>query len=160
MTIDTKKVEGRRELHFETLDEILADAEMLVAAEDVQTLGNWTLGQILYHLAVGQNMSLDGDDYRPPWLIRVVAPYMKKGILNGKMSPGFQLPRVLHKKLIAQPTLTPAEGLEALRKSTERVKSETPQPRNPVFGKMTPAEWVQLHLRHAELHLSFAVPKS
>jgi hypothetical protein len=29
---------------------------------------------------------------------------------------------------------------------------------NPVFGAMTPEDWKRLHLRHAELHLSFVVP--
>jgi hypothetical protein len=32
--------------------------------------------------------------------------------------------------------------------------------RHPVLGKLTHEEWTQLHLRHAELHLSFAVPVS
>jgi hypothetical protein len=29
----------------------------------------------------------------------------------------------------------------------------------PVFGKLTPEEWHQFHLRHAELHMSFVLPK-
>jgi hypothetical protein len=29
---------------------------------------------------------------------------------------------------------------------------------NVVLGPLTNAEWEQLHLRHAELHMSFVVP--
>ena len=53
--MNTKAVTGRREVHYDTFDDALADAERL-AAGDVRTLGNWSYGQILKHLAmaVGQ----------------------------------------------------------------------------------------------------------
>lgn len=44
-TIDTKKVSDRRKLHFNTLDDILADVELLASSKDVRALGNWSPGR-------------------------------------------------------------------------------------------------------------------
>src|SRR5437588_10706280 len=41
---------GRRALGFATLDDIVPDVDYLRAGH--RTVGQWTLGQILYHLAV------------------------------------------------------------------------------------------------------------
>ncbi len=41
----------------------------------------------------------------------------------------------------------------------DRLNREPQRYPSPVFGKMTKEEWDQLHLRHAEMHLSFYVPE-
>ena len=46
MTVDTAKVEGRRTLHFTSLDEILAEVERLNQGK-VRAIGNWSPGQVL-----------------------------------------------------------------------------------------------------------------
>jgi hypothetical protein len=43
MPVDTKTVPGRRELVFRSLDEVVADAETLVASPNTKMLGNWPL---------------------------------------------------------------------------------------------------------------------
>ena len=65
MTVNTKKVVGRRELRFHSLDDVLAD---LVALEGkpLKTLGNWSVGQLLAHLAVPMNGAIDGMKLSPP----------------------------------------------------------------------------------------------
>ncbi len=63
--VNTSKVSGRRELHFTSLDEILADAQRLAAGQYRQ-LGNWSLGQATTHLARTMKMSLDGAKFRAP----------------------------------------------------------------------------------------------
>ena len=53
--VDTGKVPGRRPLRFESIDQVLAEVDRLVEAEragQLKRLGNWTLGQVLGHLAV------------------------------------------------------------------------------------------------------------
>ena len=45
-TVDTSKVQGRRELHFTTTDDISAEVERLAAAGPVRAIGNWSPGQI------------------------------------------------------------------------------------------------------------------
>jgi hypothetical protein len=70
VAIDTRKVAGRRKLHFNSLDEVLADAERLVAGGSTQ-LGNWSL-------ALVENASIDGFPELFPWpirlLLKVVSP--------------------------------------------------------------------------------------
>ena len=52
------------------------------------------------------------------------------------------------------------DGVAALRSAIERFKSANDSELQPsmAFGKMTRDEYNQLHMRHAEMHLSFIVP--
>jgi hypothetical protein len=91
--INTKAVEGRRTLRFNALDEVVADAERLVASPNTKMLGNWPLGPLLMHLATAINGSIDGISAKAPWFIRLAAPLFKPRLLTKGMSPGFQLPK-------------------------------------------------------------------
>ena len=71
MTVDTKKVAQRRDVHYDSYDDVLADAERL-ASGDILTVGNWTLGQIFEHLAQTMNSSIDGTDMKFPWLMKKI----------------------------------------------------------------------------------------
>ena len=59
MAVNTAEVVGRRTLHFSDFSQLLADAEF-VATHPCRTIGNWSVGQILDHLAVGANCPFDG----------------------------------------------------------------------------------------------------
>ena len=50
MTVDTTKVNDRREIRYGDLDDLLADIESH-SGEDVILVGNWSQGQIFDHLA-------------------------------------------------------------------------------------------------------------
>jgi hypothetical protein len=155
VAIDTRKVAGRQKLHFDNLDDMLAYAERLVAGGTTQ-LGNWSLGQVLQHLALIQIASIDGYPKLMPWPIRVLLTLLlKRWFLRNGFPPSG--PNV--KTLTPEP-IEAAVALANLRAATERVKTETKRAENPGFGMMSLAEWNMLYLRHAELHLSFCVPKS
>lgn len=157
MTVKTAKVTGRRELHFESLDDILHDAEHLASVE-TKELGNWSKGQIFKHLAIVKNLAIDGSTYRPPWFIRWIAKMMKKRFLTKTMRPGFQLPKKAMPIFAPPDDVSTEEGLAALREAIARLKSTDERAPNMIFGKMTVDEYTQLHCRHSELHLSFIVP--
>lgn len=155
--IKTKAVRGRRTLRFESLDDVVADAEKLVASPTTKMLGNWPLERLLMHLTTAINGSIDGISARAPWIVRLAAPLFKVSILNKGMTPGFNLPKK------AEPSFYPAaaspqEALEKLRAAVARTRHERMTARHPFLGALTHEEWTKLHLRHAELHLSFAVP--
>src|SRR5882672_1582637 len=76
--VDTKNVPGRRQLEFQILADVLADAEMLARAARIRTLGNWTPGQIFKHLAIVFNSQIDGMPLRPPWVFRMIGRYYMK----------------------------------------------------------------------------------
>jgi len=153
VAIDTRKVTGRVRVRFDSLDEMLAYAERLVAGGTKQ-LGNWSLGQNLQHLALIQNASIDGFPRLMPWAVRVLLKYLcKRWMLKYGFPPSG--PNV--KTLSPEPIDAPA-ALANLRAATERVKNETKRAPNPGFGEMSLAEWGLLYLRHAELHLSYCAP--
>ena len=79
-------------------------------------------------------------------------------MLKNGMPAGFKLPREVEAGAFPLAS-SPQEALEKLRRSAGRVKTEKMTSRHPVLGKMTHEQWTQLHLRHAELHLSFALPQ-
>jgi hypothetical protein len=156
--IKTAKVTGRRELQFASLGDMLADAERLCSTKPVTALGNWRLGRALEHLARSIEMSLDGAKFRPPWYIRWLGPWIKNRMLT-QLRPGFQLPAYAAKYLIPEEECEMHEALAHLHSAVTRLRATTRRHPSPVFGPLTLEEWDQLHLRHAELHLSFFVPK-
>ena len=156
MPVNTGKVAGRRVVAYESLDDVLMDAERLVANPRTKMLGNWSLGQLLAHLAASMHMSIDGTDHRPPWFVRLLGPFLKRRVLK-KMSAGFQLPKPVADQIIPAKPVSPEEGLRLLLEAIKRFRSDTSRKPHAAFGKLTGAEWHLLHLRHAELHMSFVI---
>ena len=157
MSVNVKAVEGRRELQFGSLDDIVSDVEKLVTSPGTKTLGNWPLGQLITHLSSTIDSSIDGFSAKAPFIIRLIGPFLKKGMLNRKMSPGIKLPKKAEAD--AFPNVTdPREAFTQLKSAVQRTQNEQMLAPHPAFGNMTNEEWVQLHLRHSEMHLSFAIP--
>lgn len=156
MPVNTKSVQGRRELNLLSLDEVVQDAEALVASEKTRTLGNWPLSKLLTHLAMTVECSMDGFPTPAPWFVRMIGPLLKKGMLIKKMAPGLQLPKKAEAEAFPAAN-SPQEALDRLRAAVVRSKTMPMVAAHPAFGKMTHDEWNQLHLRHSEMHLSFAV---
>ena len=88
MAIATKNVQGRRELHFQSLEDIVADAERLVASPTTKTLGNWPLGQLIsqYKLDVALHVPIHGQPGSQEQFAR---------ILNGAVVPDSHGPLIL-----------------------------------------------------------------
>jgi hypothetical protein len=160
MSVDTKKVTGRRKLHFHELGHIEEDACRMVNAAQVQCLGNWSLGQILKHLATVMHQSVDGVPMRVAWYIRLLGPLLKKRLISRGMPAGFRIPRASLRAMVDESGVHADEALRALREGIARLQSESRRAPHPVFGELTREEWDQVHMRHAELHLSFVVPVS
>lgn len=154
MTVNTKKVQDRRAVRYASLSELLIDVENLAASE-VRTLGTWSFGQILKHLALSLDSSIDGTGFMLPaparWLMSLL---MKKKYLSQPIPAGF--------KSVAQfiPGETSLdEGLASLRVAINRQQGEPRRAMHPAFGTLSNAEWEAFNLRHAEMHMSFVAPK-
>ncbi len=154
MAIDTKSVATRRQVHYNRLEDIIADAECMVDC-NARTVGNWSRGQIFRHLATAMNQSIDGMDLTPPWFLRLGARLLKKRLLTKPLSPGFRLPRKT--KLLPEP-VSDQQGLQELREAVARLRADSTRKPSPLLGDLSLEEWDQLHCRHAELHMSFIVP--
>jgi hypothetical protein len=145
----------RRAVQYASFDDVLADAERLVRA-GAATTGNWSLDQILGHLAIAMELSVAGFHRKAPWPLRLVGRYIfKPRILKRGMKPGFKLPAEAEKLSVPAPGGNPGAALERLRRAIALLKSNATRQPHPFFGPMPAAEWDRLHLRHADLHLSF-----
>lgn len=157
--IDTSKVQQRRKLKFDTIDACLAELDRIEDAErqgKLKTLGNWTAGQNLSHLAAWVEYGWDGYPMgKPPLPVRLVMKAMLGGILKKGMDAGVKIPGVEGGTLGADEMETLA-AVERFRAALNRLKAgEEATHDSPAFGKMDHAKRTLLNLRHAELHLGF-----
>ena len=160
--IDTGRVANRRALKFGAIDEALAEAERLAAAERAGTLkclGNWSLGQALGHQACWAEYSYTGAPLKVPLPVKLVLRLRKNKFLRNPMPAGVRIPKVPGGTLATDPMALEA-GLARFRAAFGRLRNEPPAMPNVIFGPLTHEQWIQLNLRHAELHLSFFEPAS
>jgi len=155
--METGRPLRRRQVTYQTLEDFRKDAEWL-ARQEVDTAGRWSYGQILQHLAMSLNCAFDGFGYRASWFSRrFVAPLIKNTMITRRMPAGIVLPPTA-RGMIPEP-IAVAPALENLRTALSRLENETPQAAHPFLGRLASQEWVSLTLRHAELHMSFVVPR-
>ncbi len=151
--INTKTVNGRRQVRYQSLDDLRGDAERLAGDQNVTTLGNWSQGQIYEHLARALDTSIDGSDMSFPaparWMMSLL---MKKKFLYKEIPAGFKVSG----KVVPDETSV-EQGLDSLRQAIDRQQSESSRVMHPGFGRLTNEEWEAFHLRHAEMHMSFLV---
>ena len=157
MAVNTKTVQNRRELHYESFAEVLEDAQNL-AKGGFKTVGNWSYGQILNHLATAMTATIDGFESRAAWPMRTVANLLfKKRFLTKTLPAGFQIPAKWNKFVPREVSME--EGLENLRIAIGRLQTETVRAPHP-FLDLTAEESDLMQLRHAELHMGFVIPNN
>ena len=152
----------RRTLHFTTIPQAIAEADRLAAADragKLTQLGNWTFGQNLGHLASWGDYSFDGPPMKIPAILRMFIRPFRRRFLYKPMSPGSRLPKV-QAGTYGTELLSTDEGLSRFRTNFNRIAAECPTKPNILLGPLTHDEWINLHLRHAELHLSFLQPEN
>lgn len=151
----------RRKLTFATLDDVVRDAESLLA-KGYGRAGNWDLAQVCSHLAEWMRFPLDGFPKLPLflrplfWLFRNAVgrakriKYSAEGMPSGKPT----MPQT-----VPPPGGDAAAAVAKLKEAAERFKAHTgPVHPSPLFGAMTKDEALQLQLKHCEHHLSFLIP--
>lgn len=157
--MDTKAA-PRRDLRYESFDDLAADLDAIEAAHRAGTLGvtgNWTPGQIMDHLAKFATCALDGFPGRAPWPIRKLLTVMyKKKILSGDpLPPGYKIPK---QAAFMRPRedITTEEGIAELRGIIDRLRAgeQFSQP-SPIFENLTHEQWCKAQLGHASMHMSF-----
>jgi hypothetical protein len=157
--IDTRRVQGRRTLRFNCIDDALREIDRIMDAEKtgkLQQTGNWTAGQIFGHLAAWLQYAYEGFPLAPPpWFVRWFLKRQKAKYLRDGMPAGVWIPRQANGTL-ATDVLSTEEGAARLREALHRIKAgEKHKFDSPAFGRLTDDEFLQINLRHAELHMSF-----
>jgi Protein of unknown function (DUF1569) len=158
MSVNVKHVKGRRKVHFECYDDIRRDAEMLHRSGPLKCLGNWTAGQNYEHLAKSIDVSIDGVDYKLPLWMQWIAKAFKNWFLNRPFKPGFNLPVKLEPAFYPREIISDEDGFRLLIVALDRIQSNPHRAASPAFGEMPESDWIKLHCRHSELHLSFLLP--
>jgi Protein of unknown function (DUF1569) len=154
--VDSKSIPNRRTLHFTTIPQVIAAADR---AGKLTQLGNWTFGQNLGHLASWVDYSFNGPPMTVPTPIRMLIRPFRRRFLYKRMAPGRKLPKSKTGTFGTDP-LSTDEGLSRFRTNFTRISTECPKIPNVLFGPLTHDEWINLHLRHAELHLSFLLAEN
>jgi hypothetical protein len=162
--IDTSKAIGRRTLRFTTPQQAVAEIQLLIAAERAGTLtklGNWSLGTTLNHLAEFIDYGYNGfpPDLNPPWAIKFILKFAKGIILKRPLPAGYRIPGQADGTKATQPVDLDTGAARCLN-SWNRLATTAPTLTHPIFGPLNHDDWIALHLRHTELHLSFYVPKT
>ena len=152
----------RRKLSFASLDEVMADAENLLA-KGYERAGNWDLAQVCLHLADWMRFPVEGFPKLPVflrplfWLFRMtVGPakrlkYVAEGMPSGKPT----MPQT-----VAQAGGDAVLAVAKLKEAAARFEAYTGTIHpSPLFGAMNKDEALQLQLVHCSHHLSFLIPK-
>jgi hypothetical protein len=150
----------RREISFSSLDEIISDMETLARSEH-ETSGSHSFEKIVQHLAITNEMVV-GNITPPklPWYMRMAMPFLKNGILNNPVQPGFKLPNNSMQEFFwPQSDVDLKEAIENFRTSVKAYRDKGPLSVHPVFGKATREQIDKMVLSHAAMHLSFVHPK-
>lgn len=148
----------RRTLRFASFDEVLHDVDHLLA-HGYRRLGSWSLGQVCAHQALFIGQSIDGFAMGLPFFVRwVTRPLFKTRWIEHGLPNGLKLKGKLT-SMLPPDGLDDSVGVEQLRAAFSRLQNDTQRQLSPILGHLTREEWDQLHLRHAEHHLSFLVPE-
>jgi hypothetical protein len=153
----------RRKLTFASLDEVVADAESLLA-QGYDRAGNWDLAQVCGHLAEWMRFPLDGFPKLPlimrpvAWLVRSL---FGKAIKRRVMAEGFKPGTPTIPGTTFPPGGDPAQAVARLKAAAGRFAAyEGPVRPSPLFGAMTKEEALRLQLEHCAHHLSFLIPRT
>jgi hypothetical protein len=154
----------RRPLRFTSLDEVVRDAENLLA-KGYEQAGSWDLAQCCKHLSEWMRFPIDGFP-KPPLPIRFLLWTMSKTVGPKKLKQyladgSFPAGKPTAPQTVPSPGGDAREAVEGLRKSVERMQAHAgPIVPSPFFGPMDKDTCVRLQLVHAAHHLSFLVPKN
>ncbi|MBY0525553.1 MAG: DUF1569 domain-containing protein [Gemmataceae bacterium] len=162
MPIATDKVTDRRNVRFASYAELGEEVERVVRADEAGTLrttGNWTAAQVLDHIGKTMQFSFDGFPFAAPLPVRMIAGVLKRVMwnktLNLMFKPGFQLPPSAAPMLPGNDAnLSDAAAL--VRSQIQRIQQGEPMTaKSPLLGMLSNAQWMEIHLRHAAVHLNF-----
>lgn len=150
------KPDPARQLHFDSLDDLLDDARRIAVHPDAPTRGAWSASQNVWHVARYLQASVEGYPFTVAWWMKLIGPFMKNRVISKAMPPGFKAPQYvaahMEPQSVSEEQTAMPQALALLEHWVGQAKERGYIPANPVFGRMTAQQWEALHCRHAELH--------
>jgi hypothetical protein len=153
----------RRKLTFATLDDVVRDAETLLA-RGYDRAGNWDLAQVCSHIENWMSFPLDGFPKAPlpiRMMLGMVRVTLGKGMLTKYLADGMPSGKPTMPQSVHPPGGDAAAAVAKLRETAARFKAHTgPIHPSPLFGPMDQDTARRLQLVHCAHHLSFLIPKT
>jgi hypothetical protein len=148
----------QRELTFGSVDEILPEIQRL-ASMLVETSGNFTLAQIIDHLARSNDV-VTGKLPSPqiPLPVRMMTRTFRGFILSRPFKPGIKLPPTAQSIFWCDAGQTVDDAIGHYEESLVRYREMNPLPRHILFGNLTRERHDRLQCLHSALHLSLVHP--
>jgi hypothetical protein len=130
-----------------------------VAAGTARSLGNWSPAQVLWHIGRLVELSFDGFPFRyrraPEWITRLFRRFAWRWLIALAFRPGFKNPPEAA-ALEPEQSVSFDAAAAYLKQQLARIgRGERMTQECSVEGPFSHEQWVYIHLRHAELHLSF-----
>ena len=146
----------RRTLDFADFDAVLADVERL-RRDGYRRAGNWGLAQACDHLTRFMRGSLEGFGFQFPLPVRLAGRWLILGrtLRTRRIPAGVKGPAPLMPPADVDADAALRDFAETLGRVRDHAGDFHP---SPLFGRMTPEQWRQVHLIHAAHHLSVLVP--
>ena len=145
----------RRQLHFDMLDDVLSEAQLLLA-HGYRRLGNWSLGTMGDHLGRAMIYSCDGFPRQWPRVIQWVARKTSLNRILSRKTWHWRFPAPISVNY----QITDQEGVDCLQQGVTRFQQRGPEiSRHIVLGEFNRDQWLQFHLWHCEHHFSFLIPR-
>ncbi len=142
----------RRMLEFASMDEIVPDVERLLKGHS--TIGQWTLAQILHHLATSIRLTTLGRAGSTPG--HGSEAFRRRFFRSRRFPDGLEAP---HPSLIPPADADVHVQKKALQEAIALFMSAAgPFPAHPLLGPLSKDEWSQFHCIHCAHHLGFAIP--
>lgn len=140
---------------LQDLNELRSIIEQL-REEQIETRGQWTAAQILYHLASAFEGSLNRLPVGYPLLVRRLVRPFRWMITKYRFPPWLPIPAAIKDRLDPPADVCFEEQqtrlLRAINLFTDHADDHPP---HPVLGELNRSEWIGFHLSHSSHHLSF-----
>lgn len=149
----------RRELHFDSFDDVIAEAELLASGE-TRVVGNHSFAEILHHLGLSFDTASGRATPPPaPFFMKLMRPLIRMMVLNDKpLSPGVKLPARGESFFWPRENFDVATEIAYLKEAVAHYQNNGHLENHPFFGKLSREQSDSLNLRHSALHLGFVHP--
>ena len=120
------------------------------------TTGNWSVGQIYFHLAAAFEGSVEGLPSGYPRIIRMALRPFRWFVTRVKFPRFIPIPSAIRFKLEPPIDADASEQYERLLLAIEKFASHNGNLHpHPILGPLSREEWVGFHIRHCQHHLAF-----
>ena len=136
--------------------EMLREEIIRVNENAIGTTGNWSIGQIFFHLAAAIEGSVEGLPPSYSRFTRTIIHQFRWIFTRIKFPPWIPIPPSIREQLEPPADAVVAEQYQRLLQAMDKFSAHVGDyPPHPVLGRFSKQEWIGFHIRHCQRHLAF-----